>query len=47
MSRANVGFIGLNYKPETLTNYRYQLRRFGRLLESIAPRLRRPNVTNC
>jgi len=28
-----------NYKPETLTNYRYLLRRFGRLLEAerIAP----------
>jgi len=23
-----------NYKPDTLTNYRYLLRRFGRLLEA-------------
>lgn len=35
-----------NYKPETLTNYRYLLRRFGRLLdtEGIAPSVLTPDI---
>lgn len=35
-----------NYKPETLTNYRYLLRRFGRLLEAegIAPSALTPDL---
>jgi hypothetical protein len=35
-----------NYKPETLTNYRYLLRRFGRLLdiEGIAPSALTPDL---
>ena len=35
-----------NYKPETLTNYRYLLRRFGRLLEAegIVPSVLTPDL---
>jgi hypothetical protein len=35
-----------NYKPDTLANYRYLLRRFGRLLETegIAPSALTPNL---
>ena len=35
-----------NYKPETLKNYRYLLRRFGRLLEAgdIAPSALTPDL---